>query len=486
MLLAAVARLYGLTSESLWLDEAFSVYVAQQPFDRMIQLTTLHDTHPPLYHTLLHAWLRPGLGEDGSAARLFSVLLGIASVPLVYLLGRDTGGTRVGLAAALLLAVSPFFVWYGQEARMYSLLAFLCLLSVYLLFRALTRGGTWTWCLYTAVTALALYTQLSAVFFALAGGVAVILYLAFQGHSRPGAPETRPRGEVLRPWLISQGVIAGVWLAWLPMFLRQGETYQVFWIDVPTVATVKTLLFELTSAYLPHWRVPFGQELLLVASLALVVIAATRMGRREYVFLITLVVVPVLALYVISQVRPLFISRALIYVLAPYLTLLAAGLMALTRWHIGLVLLGVLVLLNLGSLQRVYSLPQKEQWREAASFVTANATPGELVLFVAADAQLPFDFYARESAHPLQRHGLPSDVFTTAALEPAVTPADLERIDQLAGGRPSLWLVESHTRLADPTELARQHLTNRYERLETREFEGIRVTRYGQPLAERA
>jgi hypothetical protein len=324
------------------------------------------------------------------------------------------------------------------------------------------------------------------VFFALAGGVAVILYLAFQGHSRPGAPETRPRGEVLRPWLISQGVIAGVWLAWLPMFLRQGETYQVFWIDVPTVATVKTLLFELTSAYLPHWRVPFGQELLLVASLALVVIAATRMGRREYVFLITLVVVPVLALYVISQVRPLFISRALIYVLAPYLTLLAAGLMALTRWHIGLVLLGVLVLLNLGSLQRVYSLPQKEQWREAASFVTANATPGELVLFVAADAQLPFDFYARESAHPLQRHGLPSDVFTTAALEPAVTPADLERIDQLAGGRPSLWLVESHTRLADPTELARQHLTNRYERLETREFEGIRVTRYGQPLAERA
>jgi hypothetical protein len=359
------------------------------------------------------------------------------------------------------------------------------LLSAYLLFRALTRGGTWTWRLYTVATVLALYTQLSAVFFALAEGVAVILFLVLQRHAPDAAgSQAKHPGEILRPWLITQGVMALVWLAWLPIFLRQGQTYQRFWIEVPTIATVKTLFFELTSAYLPHWRVPFGQELLLAASLALVVIAATRMGRREYVFLVTLVVVPVLALYVISQVRPLFISRALIYVLAPYLTLLAAGLMALTKRHIGLVLLGVFVLLNLGSLQRVYSVPQKEPWPEVVSFVASNATPGELVLFVAADAELPFDYYARRSTQSLERHGIPTDVFTTAALEPVVTPADLGRIDQLASGRPSLWLVEAHTYLADPGALARQYLSTRYEQLETREFSGVRISRYGHLRAE--
>jgi len=92
------------------------------------------ETNPPLYHLLLWFWVKL-TGSSVFALRFLSLILGVLTVPLVYRLARLAFGELVGLLAALLCAISPFQVYYSQEARMYALATFFTTLSMFLLAR---------------------------------------------------------------------------------------------------------------------------------------------------------------------------------------------------------------------------------------------------------------------------------------------------------------------------------------------------------------
>ncbi|MDH7487607.1 MAG: glycosyltransferase family 39 protein [Anaerolineae bacterium] len=126
-LLAVLLRVLRLDFQPLWWDEGYSLYFATNPLAEMVAQTA-RDIHPPLYYALLHGWI--GLfGPSPVAVRLLSVAIGALTVPLAYAAGRFLGGSRVGLLAALLLAVNPLHIFYSQEVRMYGLVALLGLLS---------------------------------------------------------------------------------------------------------------------------------------------------------------------------------------------------------------------------------------------------------------------------------------------------------------------------------------------------------------------
>jgi mannosyltransferase len=465
LLTACALRVYGLGAKSVWLDEAFSIHVSAQPVDKLLMMVIRHDTPPPLYYLLLHLWM--GLGSDPFTVRLLSALFGVGCVGAAFLLGLEAAGRREAMVAALLTTVSPFLVWYSQEARMYSLLAFLCTVSAYLLLRGLKRGGIWCWAGYVLATCAALYTQLSALFFFAGEGAAALVYM-----------RARRSGSPLHPWLLSQFATALLWLPWLPFSVQQGQTYQRFWIDVPTPERALSLLFEFTSSYLPHWRVPGGMYLLIGGALLLSLLALRGTRSPEKLFVVALFVVPVAGIYIVSQVKPIFLSRAVIYASVPFILLLAWGSLSLRRpiWRAAAI--GSLVLLNLISLYRLYYDVPKEQWDLAAQYVASHASPGELAIFVATDAQLPFDYYAHPLGVQLEEKGMPVDVFSVGPLEPMVRAQDLTRIDELARGRDSFWVVESHTLFADPDGLVRQEADHSYSLMERREFYGVALSRF--------
>jgi len=130
-------RIWEIGRKTLWLDEAFSVWLARHPLGEMIAWIARIDQHPPLYYLLLHFWI--GLVGDGPAAvRLLSALLSTLTIPAMYLLGRRLLGPAAGVLAALILALSPFHVRFAQETRMYALLmlnASLALLALVHLWR---------------------------------------------------------------------------------------------------------------------------------------------------------------------------------------------------------------------------------------------------------------------------------------------------------------------------------------------------------------
>ncbi|MFN2501665.1 MAG: hypothetical protein ABR530_06605, partial [Pyrinomonadaceae bacterium] len=136
-------RLYGLTSTCLWFDEIFGVHAAEHSWDQIIPFISLDLIHPPLFYVLLKLWISLG-GEGLLWLRIFSVLFASATVaPFLGICAELRLHRRIQAMALLLLAVNGQLIKYAQEVRMYSLLLFLSLLSIWLFFRYLRgRSGT--------------------------------------------------------------------------------------------------------------------------------------------------------------------------------------------------------------------------------------------------------------------------------------------------------------------------------------------------------
>ena len=168
-------RFFRVGHQSLWLDEAFSAILAQRDWGQIIS-GTAQDTMPPMYYLLLHAFL--ALGDGEIPVRLPSALWGVFTIPLLYVLGRRLFNEKVGLVSAGLLAISPFHIFYSQEARMYSQLGFLTLLSAFCFLRAWQNGGKRDWLGFVLSTAAALYTQNMAFLLLAALGIFALLHWA--------------------------------------------------------------------------------------------------------------------------------------------------------------------------------------------------------------------------------------------------------------------------------------------------------------------
>src|SRR5262245_63645297 len=101
-------RLNHLGTQSLWLDEAFSLTIANSTPAYILE-TTSEDVHPPLYYFLLYGWVH-GVGGTPWTGRLFSVVISLGLLILVYRFGMQLAGRRTGVIAAGPPAISPFHV----------------------------------------------------------------------------------------------------------------------------------------------------------------------------------------------------------------------------------------------------------------------------------------------------------------------------------------------------------------------------------------
>src|SRR5688572_9980108 len=132
-----VARLWGLTASCLWFDEIFSVHAARHGMTQLVTFVAADIIHPPLFYLLLKGWIGIG-GESVLWLRLFPALASIAAIVPFILLCRELKlATATTNLALLLMAVNGFLIKYAQELRMYSLLFFFALCSLWLFVRFL-------------------------------------------------------------------------------------------------------------------------------------------------------------------------------------------------------------------------------------------------------------------------------------------------------------------------------------------------------------
>ena len=203
-ILAAALRLKGF-HQSLFGDELFTY----DTVNRARLGSVLHQVHavessPPLYYLL--AWGTGKLADPRAWIRLPSLLLGVATVPMIFVLGRRFAGNAPALTAAALVALGPFAVFFSTEARAYSTLVFLTTLSTIALLTALRSGQRRWWAAFVLASTAALYTHYTAVF-PLAGQAGWALWT---------------QRERLRPVLLSYGAMALAYVPWLFEIRKNG------------------------------------------------------------------------------------------------------------------------------------------------------------------------------------------------------------------------------------------------------------------------
>lgn len=511
-LIGGLLRVFQLGTKGMWLDETFSVWLANQGVGDMLQWIVKIDQHPPLYYLLLHYWVAL-YGDTPYAARLLSVLFGTATIPIMYLIGKRLSGAVMGLVAALLLAFSVFNIFYAQEARMYTLLAFNAAVAIYALACLLTdpraaspigrqlralpqawRTQRWAalgsiatdgaWIALILFSAATLLTHNTAVFFVLATNLFVLSLLLYQRLRKGGSPPAL-QAPPLANWVKAQIGIFLLWCLWIAIFVRQAaKVYQEFWIPQPTSDSILQTLRALLNA---SAQGQVGQVVMLwiMAFLLCLGVVYYRKKLSIFLFLAALFTVPFVGELIVSIRRPIFYDRTLIWITIPLLLLLAAGIMQL-RFRLLIVLaVGAIMTNYLFSAGDYYRFFQKEDWATAAGHVAYFAKKGDLVLFNSNFVEIPFNYYFRpfENQYSLQivKQGVPLDLLNDGVLEPKMTEGDIPKLEALVSGHDRVWLVYSHDSYTDPQGLIPQTLAAQKKLTGTREFSGGQVQLYESP-----
>ncbi len=464
LLLAGLVRFWGLGRESIWLDEATSIFIARMDPSEII-VWVAADIHPPLYYLLLHFWT--ALGQTESVVRALSALFGVGAVAVTWALARELFDSRVANIGALLLAVSPLHVFYSQEARMYVMAASWSTLASYMLILATRRGSNRYWLGYALTSVLALYTHYFALFTLWFQGLFVLRWLW----------KRRPTKRLARRWLMSVLVIIGAFLPWTPTVISQVLGGGGGWVERaigrPTLyALIETWVqFSIgIEGRLYPAAMRRGAYLLYAACLLAALWAARRsrneserQSRREaLLFCAGYVAVPLLTIWLLSQVKPMYTMRYLLPFLPPYCIWVASGLRSIPwRWPriaTGVVLILVLLAGDWYTLQA----PQKPDWRSASAYVAARVLPGDVALFSPRWNSKPFDYYAPE----LLELNLDLPVPTTDEAARAAIVDIGQRYRRV-------WFFWQADHYGDPSAIAKRLLDAQFRPVETREFRGL-------------
>ncbi len=505
-LLGGTLRFAALGAKTVWLDEAFTLWMARHDLPSLFAWLVRIDHHPPLYYLLLHLWINlhdllGGLGDSPSALRSLSALTSTLTIPIHAAAARKLAGERVAIVAALLLTLAPFHVRYAQEARMYALLT----LAVALLFFALAHlltvspqknppervSHVWLWILLAVAEAAAMLTHNTAtVLIPLTLNVTIgALWLAQRTQPFRMGLDGLNQPKFLQAWLWSQVGALLLWSPWAWPFVQQAQVVDAdFWIAPPDLFAVWTTLVNLTFAHLPGWM-PF-RSVWAFASLGLALWGMAHWGFRcaRTWLLAALWLLPPIVELLVSLRRPIFYDRTLIWITLPYYLLIARGIIAVPDlfahrtlngsrlWQLSW-LLTYTTLCGLG-LWGYYDTFAKEDWDKAARHVATQAQAHDLILFHASWSELPFDYHYPDEAPALVQHGIPADLFDAGTLEPPMTSADMPRLRELTNDTTHLWLVYSHWWYTDPEGLLLQALDEEFELVEEKEWPGLRVLYY--------
>lgn len=156
---ALFLRFINISSESLWLDEGLSARLASMPLADISALGLQTDHNPPLYLYLLHFWINL-FGKSELAIRSLSALLNAACIPLLWLIVNRLFNSRIAYISVLIFALSPFQIYYAQEARAYSLLCFTSLTATWAFLRLRSTPNGNNYALMTISIILLLYSHI--------------------------------------------------------------------------------------------------------------------------------------------------------------------------------------------------------------------------------------------------------------------------------------------------------------------------------------
>jgi len=434
---SAALRLHALDVRSLWIDEAASVRFASMAWWPFLRTLWDYQGNMSLYYLLLRGWIV--LGDSEFMVRALSVMLGVLTIPAIYVLAARLFDRATGLTSAALLSVHSFHVHWSQETRAYTLLTLLLVLATWSLISALESNRNRDWLAFSVTSVLCIYAHVFALLVLLAHAFGIVF-------PRPYRADLRKAAGAL--------VLFGFMCAPMAAFVLLHHSDQIAWIPRPTWADMTEFLKLLTGQ---------GGMLLVVIYLALVGLAflpsaedqqtdKARWGLR--LLALWLVLPPALTLLA-GVIKPLFYARYMLLCVPALVILAARGVVTLSRlpavkyWVAAPVMVVVLSLSAWGTHQYFeHFSTETSDWRSAVNYILERQQPGDGIVFYIPN-YYAYMYYVNRAESQHKVSGAPDILYPPQPWRP-ISRAELVRD---ISGRKRIWLV-LHIEQMDPQKSA--------------------------------
>jgi len=317
----------------------------------------------------MHYWMH-FFGTNEAAIRFPSLLFGVLSIYLIFLLGKKIFDEKVGLLASYLLAVSTIHIYYSQNARPYSMVACFVLLSFLSFLEALRQNSRLAWSAYIASTLIALLLSTSALTIIICQAVFAIIFWS-RHKSRP----------IARNIIFSFVFILAIYLPFLTRLVlscyKEGELSPLSWLPKPTFYGVIDIFNLLglkiyeegpkSSWTTPRFFVTSFSIFLLLLYLRGIFTSLARGGTPRKIRLspeVWLLVLwfwlPLILPFVLSYCFSTMFGevRYALYIIFPYYVCISKGIVSL-RGKARIVVMALIVIIGVGTLHTYYQVDKK-------------------------------------------------------------------------------------------------------------------------------
>ena len=498
VLLGSFLRLYKIGSESLWIDEGATA-LAVKDFGALgilnntyncgqiypvkgvcgSSLTTLnysnHNDELPLYFVFLSLWSKlSGISE--SSLRFFSAIFGIFSIILVFYLVRLLYGSKIALLVSFLTSINLTLIYYSQEARQYSYLLFLSLLSLIFLLKY-TKAGKSKYLLGLLFTnLLIIYSQLTWAVFILFEGIFFIV-ISFKNYIKK-KPTKNPIWAFLREdknkllflsfllmgilYLAMVGKIVHTTTNTIDMYGRPDiDQFTRFtmqlstWIypSEPMRQTIRSFSFDFN---LYEWVLFLSVAITAAVTLLLFAYGVKKFYRLENSMVMLLMFfIPLIFAAVFSMIHPavnIFNLKQVIYIIPAYLTFVSLG--ALNS-KFGKFIILLVIMVNIIPIHAYFVNVHKQEFREASDFLPKN----EPIFLNIASSVMSFRYYYGENGN-------------------TIPIKNLDELKSHLGNKNSFWVLLTFTKYSDPKNEIRNFLDKNYQLSEKKNFFDIELLHY--------
>lgn len=366
-------------------DEVFSVELARDPFEQVIYQSLEDRPHPPLHNILLHFWIL-AFGDSEISVRTLSILFSLSFLLIVYKLARGLMPPAIAIGVVAILSLSPLFIYYGQQARPYSLIAFLSAINFFTFIRYLEEPkGQKRVSLWAVTSMLLLYAQYIA-------GLTILLEICIGFiFLRSKRVKTVLYGglsiSTIIPWFV---VAIGP-----QMVIANDPLPHISWISTPTLNTLIGFFVDSVGECLwlqSRWLL-FIFILLLLLYARRVYVAKAMPASHIFFFAIGIGVPAIVFALSVWGPKSIFAERQMLGAALSFIIVLGLCLANLPKFLAGGFLL-ILIVWTVGAFPQAFPHNTKPPWRTIAADIDSEFISSTVVV-LEEWAKIPLSHYQK-------------------------------------------------------------------------------------------
>jgi len=462
IIIGTFLRFYHLDYNSIWYDESFTLFTANHSLSGIWDIVSNNSTElatatltigefsPPLFYVIEHFMLV--FGQSEFVLRFIPALFGVLTIPVFYYLGKEFADENVGLIMAALLTISPYHVYFSQEARNYSTMLFLFSLALFFFFYSLNTNRLYSWILFGLFSALTLWTH----YFTFIPLALLFMYTIFWGISRQRKMLQQPHGYILSIFAFIIVTLPLVPLAFTLLLKRTSN---------PPLYGIKgfEVLYQILSSLSEYHRTTMA---LFIVLFIIGSVFLWKIEKSKAVIVVGLVAIPILISIYLSEKMPIDV-RYLFFLLPFFFLGISVSFKALAgffrRKNSIFILIVLFFLLQAPFLaltfNNYYTKYSKEDWRGFAEVIEKNSSDGDYVIVVPYVARLPLDIYYDNKTDGTLEFGVRNE----SEIQPILSGIKNNHV---------YLVVTNYIKVADPDGSTTSWLHNNTQRIEsTSDFE---------------